>query len=293
MMEVLPKVAPVRGVRHRRIGLGGLAVLIIGAFLVTGAGRGEVAAGAAPQLGEALAIERFTLTFEENFDKLDVSAWGPGTRWIAHTPWAGDFGDAVFRDPQPDGPFQVKAGILTIEMRERDGRWESGLLSAADSASRGFLQSGGYFEMRARLPGGPGVWPAFWLGSNAHGDRPNPEIDVLEYYGQFPDAYLATTHVWQDGKSQAGETYRVDVPAHALEQEFHTFGVAIDRDFVTFYLDREVVATEPTRAEYLQPMFPMVNLAAGGGWPIEGMKSPSRMLVDYVRVYRAKDEAGS
>jgi hypothetical protein len=25
-----------------------------------------------------------------------------GGRWIAHTPWAGDFGDAAFTDPHPD-----------------------------------------------------------------------------------------------------------------------------------------------------------------------------------------------
>ena len=34
-----------------------------------------------------------------------MSAWGPGTRWIAHTPWHGDFGDAAFSDPLPGFPF--------------------------------------------------------------------------------------------------------------------------------------------------------------------------------------------
>ena len=33
-----------------------------------------------------LDLSAYTLTFNEEFDRLDVSAWGPGTRWIAHTP---------------------------------------------------------------------------------------------------------------------------------------------------------------------------------------------------------------
>ena len=65
-----------------------------------------------------------TPTFDENFDKLDVSAWGPGTRWIAHTPWNGDYGDARFTDPGPDFPFPTRDGMLRIEARKGDdGKW--------------------------------------------------------------------------------------------------------------------------------------------------------------------------
>ncbi|MBT0668687.1 glycoside hydrolase family 16 protein [Novosphingobium profundi] len=277
----------VRGPRRPRVRLGGTLALLL---VVAGDG-GALPTGAVtpPQLGAKLDISRYRITFAEPFEALDVSAWGPGTRWIAHTPWAGDFGDAVFLDPRDGVPFTVKNGVLRITMRQRDGRWESGLLCASDSRSQGFLQSGGYFEVRARLPDGPGVWPAFWLGSNADGVHPNPEIDVLEYYGRFPGAYLATTHVWKDGKSIGGSSYRVDVPAHSLETGFHTYGVSIDAAFVTFYLDRKVVAYEATRPEYLQRLYPMVNLAAGGGWPIQGMKNPSVMYVDYIKVFTLKE----
>jgi hypothetical protein len=242
-----------------------------------------------PHAGEPLNLDRFELTFDEPFDRLNVSPRGPGTRWIAHTPWNGDFGDAQFIDPDASGPFKIVNGVLQIEMRLRDGRWTSGLLSASDSQSRGFLQSRGYFEVRAKLPGGPGVWPAFWLGANAAAGRPNPELDVIEYYGQFPDIYRATTHVWQGGASIAGESYPITVPKGSLEQNFHTYGVSIDDKNVIFYRDRREVAREATRPEYLQPMYPIVNLAAGGGWPIKGMKNPSVMYVDYIRVYRQKD----
>ena len=262
---------------------------LIGSIAIVGAFAG-VAALRQPAAPPPTRVDlfRYTLTFDEPFDTLDVSARGPGTRWIAHTPWNGDFGDAVFIDPQKDEPFRINKGILEVEMRKNGARWQSGLLSSGDQLSRGFLQSGGYFEMRAKLPGGPGVWPAFWLGSNAPSGKPNPEIDVLEYYGQFPDSYRATTHIWHQGKSISGESYLVNVPRSSLENDFHTYGVSIDKQNVIFYLDRKEVAREASKPEYLQPMFLMLDLAAGGGWPIAGMKNPSVMYVDYVRAYTLK-----
>src|SRR5262245_39523181 len=101
-------------------------------------------------------LSGYTLTFDEAFDSLDVSSRGPGTRWIAHTPWNGDFGDAKFADPGPDFPFTVSDGVLRIEARKRGGdRWQSGLLASVDTQDTGFLQSLGYFEMRAKFPAGP------------------------------------------------------------------------------------------------------------------------------------------
>lgn len=266
---------------------------LIGSIVVAGAVAGIAAwSHSATPPPAHVDLSRYTLTFNEPFDTLDVSARGPGTRWIAHTPWNGDFGDAAFIDPEKDRPFRINKGILEIEMRKVGARWESGLLSSGDQHSRGFLQSGGYFEIRAKLPGSPGVWPAFWLGSNSIDGKPNPEIDVLEYYGQFPDLYRATTHVWQQGKSISGTSYKINVPRSSLETAFHTYGVSIDKHDVIFYLDRKEVAREPSKPEYLQPMFLMLDLAAGGGWPITGMRSPSVMYVDYVRAYALKPGQG-
>jgi hypothetical protein len=239
--------------------------------------------------GQAIDLSQYSMTFDEPFDTLDVSAWGPGTRWIAHTPWDGDFGDARFLDPKPDGPFKVGNGMLTITMVQKGGKWQSGLLSSADPKGKGFMQAGGgYFEMRAKLPGGAGVWPAFWLCAIAKKGEPSPEVDALEYYGHNPQVYLGTTHVWLDGKGIAGEAVRLPVPAKALETDFHLYGVSIDPQWVTFYLDRKALGRTPSRPEYLKPMALLVNLAAGGGWPIENMPSPSVMTVDYVRAYRKR-----
>ena len=124
--------------------------------------------------GKTLDLCGLRPTFTEDFNDLKVSAWKimGDSRWIAHTPWAGDFGDAAFTDPKPDFPFTVKDGVLRIEARkEANGKWRSGLLASADAWNGGFAQMYGYFEARIKLPKGPGTWPAFWFSESGPGDR--------------------------------------------------------------------------------------------------------------------------
>ncbi len=45
------------------------------------------------------------------------------------------------------------------------------------------------------------------------------------------------------------------------------------------------VWSRPTPPELDGPMYPIVNLALGSGWPIDKTPNPSRLLVDYVHVY--------
>lgn len=241
-----------------------------------------------------LDIAHYTETFSEEFDAIAVTAWGPivpgQSRWIAHTPWAGDFGDAAFADPTPGFPFSVANGVLRIEAKKDEtGNWSSGLLSSADGQGNGFAQAMGYFEMRAKLPGGPGVWPAFWLMYNQDPDF-SAEIDVMEHYGVAPDKYESVTHVWPKSEKvkPSGDLMRHDVPHMSLSSDFHTYGVLIEDDWMVFFLDRSEVSRTKTLPEFKRPMFVLVNLALGSGWPIDQTPNPSHMFVDYVKVYKSK-----
>ena len=104
-----------------------------------------------------LNLDAYRMTFDEDFRApLSVSAWGPGTRWIAHTPYAGDFGDAGFADPEKDSPFTIKDGILQIEARKVGDRWRTGLLCSVDPKGEGFSQKYGYFEIESEAAQGAG-----------------------------------------------------------------------------------------------------------------------------------------
>lgn len=233
-----------------------------------------------------LDLTGYRLTFAEEFDSLSVSPWGPDTRWIAHTPWNGDFGDARFADPQPGFPFTIENGILRIEARKNaEGRWESGLLAANDLKGNGFSQLYGYFEVRAKLPPGKGVWPAFWLMGTER-SRYAVEIDVLEFYGHQPRELQSAYHIWSLDRVYPTRNilhmHRVDFD---LTEEWHTFGVMVDPRWTTFYLDGRAYWRIDTQPEFSQPLFPLVNLALGSGWPITETPNPSYLYVDYIRIY--------
>jgi hypothetical protein len=213
---------------------------------------------------------------------------GPA-RWTAHTPWGGDFGDARFADPGPGGPFSIKDGILSITAsKDREGRWTSGLIAAADATGAGTGTRYGYFEARMKMPPGPGTWPAFWLAAL----KPvtvtdgNVEIDVIEYYGQFTSAYHAVVHVWyKDAAKNRSQDQKIDVPDDSLVDDFHTFGVDVSPQAIVFFRDGKQVWSQPTPPELDGPLYPLVDLALGSGWPIDRTPNPSKLLVDYVHVY--------
>jgi hypothetical protein len=261
-----------------------VALLAMAPFLLLGG-------SALPAPAPPLDLAHYTLTYAEDFNDLSVSAWGDGHhRWIAHTPWAGDFGDAVFADPEPGFPFTIENGVLRIAARKNgDGKWFSGLLSAVDPKDRGFCQQYGYFEARMKLPPGPGVWPSFWLIGRDK-SKGSPEIDVMEYYGQDNSKLVSTWHVWksQFGQPDEGERTVVDVPPGSLSAQFHTYGVEVTPSEVHFYLDRVESWHVPAPPSYSSCFYPLVDLALGSGWPIKDTPDPSYLWVDYIHVYQRK-----
>ena len=266
------------------------------AFLVLAAVNNSFARAAAAESSGSCELRPVLI---ENFDEdtapnrriesISPTRIGPA-RWTAHTPWSGDFGDAVFTDPGPHGPFKIKDGILSITAsKDQSGRWTSGLIAAADATGAGSGTRYGYFEARMKMPPGPGTWPAFWLAAQRPvnlGLDGNIEIDVIEYYGQFTDSYRSVVHVWyKDKAKKRGNDTKIDVPNNSLVEDFHTYGVDVSPQAIVFFLDGKQVWSQPTPPELTYPLYPLVNLALGSGWPIDKTPNPSTLLVDYVHVY--------
>ena len=248
------------------------------------------------------------LAFFDDFRHLAISPRGPlfrGVRWMAHTPWNGDFGAAAFVDPSPagsaaPGPFSLGPDGLSITAaRDDTGHWHSGLIAGADAAGHGAIQGAGvrygYFDARMKLPPGPGTWPAFWLMSlaPAHDLAPAVEIDVMEYYGHATSAYQAALHVWYRGKDKARSRHFLHsslVADGALVDRWHDYAVAIGPAEIVWYLDRTVVWRQPTPPELTGPAYPLVDMALGSGYSVQATPNPSVLGLRYVRVWR--DPAG-
>ncbi len=154
----------------------------------------------------------------------------------------------------------------------------------------------GYLEARIRVPGGFGLWPAFWLlGANIDEVSwpTSGEIDVMEYVGRRPNEVFGTLHgPGYSGSSGISGTVDLGEP---VADAFHAVALEWEPGRMAWFVDgrkyhevtREQVA--PNEWVFEQPFFMLLNVAVGGnlGGPVfPDTVFPAQMLVDYVRLYR-------
>ncbi len=234
-------------------------------------------------------LSEFEITFEDEFDSLDVSGQRCDSRWIAHTPYNGDFGAAAFADPSRDFPFITGDGILRIEARkEPDFGWQAGLLSSWNTCDDGFAQQYGYFEISTQLPASEGFWPAFWLlGINR--EEFAAEVDVFEYHTNRPHILELTVHIHAPADEDPYKNGHVQrIKPGMLSEQYNTYGVDVQEDEMVFYLNRKEIWRTPTLPRFRQPLYVLLNLAMDGGEITENTPKSEYMYVDYVRVYARK-----
>jgi hypothetical protein len=185
-----------------------------------------------------------------------------------------------------DGNVEIVAEPLPENIRQFVwGRsYSSGLLTTKGS----FSQQYGVFEIRAKLPRGKGLWPAFWLlpANNAW----PPELDVFEVLGDNPRRLYASWHS-NVGGIHTSDAKAIDLPD--MSAGFHTYSVEWTRDTINWFFDEIQVASKPTPADFRQPMYMLVNLAVGGHWP--GAPDPETVFpaiysIDWVRAYARRGQ---
>ncbi len=199
----------------------------------------------------------------------------------------------------------VSDGYLTLTAREEyyGGRYfTSGKILTRDKQS--FLY--GRIEMRAKIPTGGGMWPAFWMmpqDSVYGGWASSGEIDIMEsandtdwiggtihYGGSWPDnTHSGGTY------SPGGVNFADDFHIYAIEWEPEEIRWYVDgvhyytRSYTQWYSDG---APGNPYAPFDQEFFIILNAAVGGdytGCTYPGCISadfPQEYVIDYVRVYQ-------
>jgi beta-glucanase (GH16 family) len=236
------------------------------------------------------------LTFDDEFNTFTSSPNG-SVGWMTTYPYGGENaralplnGEAEYYSDSSVGtnPFSDTNGILDITATPAvPGSNPYGLpyTSGLITTYKSFAMTYGYFEIRAELPAGQGLWPAFWLLPTATGYQ--SELDVFEVLGNSPTTLYFTTHNLVPGEP-AGISQALTVANTSTG--FHTYGVDWEPTTITLYIDGQVVATAPTPASMDSPMYMLANLAVGtsGSWPGAPNSStafPATMQIDYVRAY--------
>ena len=200
----------------------------------------------------------------------------------------------------------VQNGLLVISAIEEDYNGSS--FTSAKILTKGkFSQAYGRFEARIKVPGGSGLWPAFWLlGENVDVDGwPQcGEIDIMEYRRQEPTKVSGSIHGpgysgLTDPQGQVTKSY--DLGNDRYDAGFHVFGIEWSPDYINYYIDdvlynqitpsdivvtpadavytlndgvaatADTEAVEPTDITgdwvFNKPFYIIINLAVGGNFP--------------------------
>jgi len=183
-------------------------------------------------------------------------------------------------------PFQLQDGVLSIsarptstELRETTRMdYTSGLINTAGNFDFRY----GYVEIRAELPAGQGLWPAFWLrwaDGTKHG-----EIDIMEVLGHDTNFLYSTLY------SAKGADKVVRAKVDDMAKGFHTYGLDWTETSITIYFDGKPLGQVATPDGLKTSMYLLANLAVGGDWAGSPDASTpwaqADLKIDYVRVWQ-------
>ena len=174
-------------------------------------------------------------------------------------------------------------------------------IASAHVSTKGLLeQTHGKWEIRAKLPGSQGMWPAIWL-LPSDGSWP-PEIDIIELVGKEPNRVHHSFH-WgplRDGLLpwDLNQTSTDHHDEEDFASTWHDFAVEWTPERITWFVDGEEThqfgrVSKQREKIPTKPMYLIINLAIGGFWPGppgEATQWPSTMEIDSVRIYRLVGE---
>ncbi|HMP41870.1 MAG TPA: family 16 glycosylhydrolase [Roseiflexaceae bacterium] len=220
--------------------------------------------------------------------------------------WGND--ELQYYTDRPENAATDGQGNMVLTVREADGsltcyygpcRYTSARLLTKNRFEFGY----GKIEARIKVPGGAGLWPAFWsLGNDIDlvGWPQTGEIDIMEFVGRRPNEIFGTIHgPGYSGGQSYGNIYDFGTP---VPDRYHTYTVEWQPNKITWYVDgikyHEATPGDP----FLQgkewvfdhPFFLLLNVAVGGnfgGAVGPDATFPASMLVDYVRVYQPAETA--
>lgn len=207
-------------------------------------------------------------------------------KWSAVEGMGWDAGVEVYT---PGNAVLDGQGHLALQARKSGWSYSSGRVQTKGKQSFGY----GTLVARIKMPGGQGLWPAFWLVGADEDSNPWPdagEIDVVEMVSdpsvQYSSLHGPISHVDSHLQDQI-----ISEDAD-LSGDFHNYWLTRSPDSITVGVDETKWGTftpDTLRSDakwvFNKPFYVILNLAVGGGWagpPDDKTEFPATMLVDWV-----------
>ncbi|WP_126971194.1 family 16 glycosylhydrolase [Gynurincola endophyticus] len=189
----------------------------------------------------------------------------------------------------------TQQGNLVIEARQERYQGFDYTSSKIITRDKKFFKYG-RIDIRAQLPYGQGIWPAFWLmpQHEVFGGWPSSgEIDMMEMVGNTPNQSHGTLH-YGPGPSSVHSTSSYTLPSGILHDEFHVYSLIWKEDEIVWLVD-DIEFKRMTPADlnghhwpFNEEFYMIINFAIGGNWPGNPNATtefPQWLIVDYVRYF--------
>ena len=191
----------------------------------------------------------------------------------------------------------IQDGNLVICARkESDGSYTSARIVTKDKVEFTF----GRVDIRAKVPGTQGIWPALWmLGADIDevGWPACGEVDIMELVGHDHNTIHGTAHMGNQGQGFSifkGDSASIGSDETFLD-EFHVFSIIWEQNSIKWLLDDEEFFSltpsdvAPELWRFNHDFFFIFNVAVGGNWPgypDATTVTPAKMTIDYIRVFQ-------
>lgn len=156
----------------------------------------------------------------------------------------------------------------------------------------------GRIEVRAKLPGARGIWPAIWMlptGWEYGGWPKSGEVDIMEHVGYMPDSVFASVHT-ESYNHVIGTQRTKGFYLPNLHERFHVYAIEWDAAEIKTFVDNKMYFSFKKEAAgskvwpFDKKFHLLLNVAVGGNWgAVKGVDAtafPQEMVVDYVRIYQ-------
>ncbi|HEY0306618.1 MAG TPA: glycoside hydrolase family 16 protein [Acidobacteriaceae bacterium] len=271
------------------------AVLLAGCGVQPPAGN-SAATTPAPVLNQAIVtvlpagLPAAYPTFTEDFNQgyLDQTKWSNSyvntSTFDTDRPlWTSDAFDFL-----PGGGIRLRADNRPTTVPANHPGLNKLYTAGAITTYGSFSQAYGYFEVKARLPKGSGMFPAFWFLAQNVGIYP-PEIDVFEGQGADP-TYQDENWFWKNPTTGA----TADAPnAYSGGPDwtaaYHTYGLAWMPGQLIFYIDGLAHYTQNSANVTAEPMYIILDADIGifnHGTIVGTSQFPGYLDVLYVHAYQ-------
>ncbi len=251
----------------------------------------------------------YGLVFNDEFNGAELSR----QRWFTRYIYGSESVDRLNKENShytDNGNHRVAGGVLYLTAKQMKLGQPSGINYESGMIRSDFTVRYGFLEARVKMPGGLGVWPAFWLNSDVSEQGAltwPPEIDLFEFVNNGKEDKLDMLHVAVHGDAPGQKpqnTYvhpRFDArigdytAPFKFNEGWHTIGAEWTAQGVTWFVDGlKVVSTtfewRTHDGSLAPPAHVLFNLGIGDEWAgrhgIDNGAFPQALALDWVRVYQ-------